>query len=96
MDKELFYHTVATETAKAYVSNNMPLNINSGSANYAKDFAEKYIEAYEIAKNVGGAGAGGGGRAGASLIIFAASDKIACALCTEIPLSERTFITSII
>ena len=30
----------------------MPLYINSGSANYAKDFAEKYIEAYEIAKNV--------------------------------------------
>lgn len=52
MDKELFYHTVAAETAKAYVSNNMPLYINSGSANYAKDFAEKYIEAYEIAKNV--------------------------------------------
>lgn len=52
MDKELFYHTVATETAKTYVSNNMPLYINSGSANYAKDFAEKYIEAYEIAKNV--------------------------------------------
>lgn len=52
MDKELFYHTVATETAKVYVSNNMPLYINSGSANYAKDFAEKYIEAYEIAKNV--------------------------------------------
>ena len=55
MDKELFYHTVATETAKAYVSNNMPLYINSGSANYAKDFAEKYIEASgikEIVKNV--------------------------------------------
>lgn len=52
MDKELFYHTVATETAKAYVSSNMPDYIESGSANYAKDFAEKYIEAYEIAKNV--------------------------------------------
>lgn len=52
MDKELFYHTVATKTAKAYVSSNMPDYKESGSANYAKDFAEKYIEAYEIAKNV--------------------------------------------
>ena len=51
MDKELFCHTVASETAKAFTSTNMSEYINvSGSAGFAKDFAEKYLEAYSIAK----------------------------------------------
>lgn len=52
MDKELFFHTVATETAKAFTSSNMPEYINnSGTMGFAEDFAKKYAEAYAIAEN---------------------------------------------
>ena len=46
MDKELFFHTVATETAKAFTSSNMPEYINnSGTMGFAEDFAKKYAAA---------------------------------------------------
>lgn len=53
MDKEKACHAIALETAKAFVSCNMPEYINStGSAGHAKDMAEKYIDAYKIAEKV--------------------------------------------
>ena len=52
MDKDLFFHTVATETAKAYVSSNMPQYIHDGSQKFAEDFSEKYFEAYKVAQEV--------------------------------------------
>ena len=52
MDKALYCHTVATETAKAFVSANMPQYIHStGSDGFAEDFAKKYAEAYMVAEN---------------------------------------------
>ena len=52
MDKELFFHTVATESAKAYVSSNAPEYMESGTEGFAKDFSEKYLAAYKVAMSV--------------------------------------------
>lgn len=52
MDKDLFFHTVASETAKAYVSSNMPQYIHDGSQKFAEDFSEKYFEAYKVAQKM--------------------------------------------
>jgi hypothetical protein len=50
MDKISFCDTVALETARAFVSSNMPEYINnSGTEGFAKDFSQKYLEAYQIA-----------------------------------------------
>lgn len=52
MNQEMFAHTVATETAKAFTSSNMPEYMNeSGSIGFANDFSKKYFEAYEVAIN---------------------------------------------
>ncbi len=53
MDKNLACHEIAMETARAYISSNMPEYVNiSDSKGYAKDMAEKYYEAYREAKKV--------------------------------------------
>ena len=52
MDKDLFFHTVATETAKAYTSSNMPQYLHDGSQKFAEDFSEKYFEAYKVAQEM--------------------------------------------
>ena len=52
MDEKLFFHTVATETAKAYVSSNMPQYQIDGFQKFAEDFSEKYFEAYKVAQKV--------------------------------------------
>ena len=50
MDKISFCDTVALETARAFVSSNMTEYINnSGTEGFAKDFSQKYLEAYQIA-----------------------------------------------
>lgn len=43
MDEDLFFHTVATETAKAYVSSNMPQYIHDGSQKFAEDVGGYYF-----------------------------------------------------
>lgn len=50
MDEKLFFHTVATETAKAYTSSNMPEYVHEGASKFAEDFSVKYFEAYKAAK----------------------------------------------
>lgn len=52
MDEKLFFHTVATESAKAYVNCNLPEYQKTGTKGYAKDFAQKYLEAYKVAMDV--------------------------------------------
>lgn len=52
MDEKLFFHTVATESAKAYVNSNQPEYQRTGTKGYAKDFAQKYLEAYKVAMDV--------------------------------------------
>lgn len=52
MDEKLFLHTVATESAKAFTASNTPAYKTEGTAGFARDFSEKYLEAYKVAKTI--------------------------------------------
>lgn len=52
MDKTLFLHTVATETAKVYTESNKPEYLMTGIEGFVKDFSSKYLEAYKIAEDL--------------------------------------------
>ena len=53
MDSRQACHEIALESAKAYVTANMPEYINSkGLKGYATDMAKAYIDAYEAANEV--------------------------------------------